>query len=68
MKNEITSISLNSTSVSFHTPDANYAQKLKEIRIHPSREELLVAFNSAETIEDGLEEVFRLGQKHWLAK
>lgn len=34
----------------------------------PTNEELLKAFNSGETVEDGLEEVFRLGQKHFLAK
>ena len=41
---------------------------LKFTEIKPSREELLKAFNSGETVEDGLEEVFRLGQRHFLAK
>lgn len=34
----------------------------------PTKEELLNAFNSGETVEDGLEEVFRLGQERFLAK
>lgn len=38
------------------------------VKNKPGKEELLQAFNSGETVDDGLEEVFRLGQRHFLAK
>ena len=43
-------------------------EQLETASKKPTKDDLLNAFNSGETVEDGLEEVFRLGQKYFLAK